>query len=70
MKLYFAPMEGITDGVYRRVFHEYFGGADKYFAPFLSPSGDFRAAAVRSGRAVYRRAAAAGAGNRNARARF
>ena len=42
MKLYFAPMEGITDGVYRRVFHEYFGGADKYFAPFLSPSGDFR----------------------------
>ena len=42
MKIYFAPLEGITDGIYRQVFNEYFGGTDKFFAPFISPSADFR----------------------------
>ena len=41
MKLYFAPLEGITDGIYRRVFQEHFGGVDKYYAPFISPTADF-----------------------------
>lgn len=38
MKLYFAPMEGITDTIYRRIHHEFFGGVDKYFIPFISPT--------------------------------
>lgn len=37
MKYYFAPMEGITGYVYRRVHHKYFPGVDKYFTPFISP---------------------------------
>ena len=37
MKLYFAPLEGITGYIYRSVFHQNFGSADKYFIPFLSP---------------------------------
>ena len=37
-KIYFAPLEGFTDAVYRRVHHACFGGADKYFMPFISPS--------------------------------
>lgn len=35
MKFYFAPMEGVTKYVYRNAFHEFFGGADKYYAPFV-----------------------------------
>ncbi len=38
MKLYFAPLEGFTDAIYRRVHHACFGGVDKYFMPFVSPS--------------------------------
>ena len=38
MKYYFAPMEGITDSVYRRLHHKYFPGADAYYMPFLSPT--------------------------------
>ena len=38
MKVYFAPMEGFTDAVYRRVHHQMFGGAEKYFIPFISPT--------------------------------
>ncbi len=34
MKIYFAPMEGITDGVLRRAHHEIFGGVDVYCLPF------------------------------------
>ena len=36
--IYFAPMEGVTDAVYRRVHHAHFGGVDKYFIPFISPT--------------------------------
>lgn len=42
MKYYSAPLEGITKSLYRRVHHKYFPGADKYFAPFLSPTHDYR----------------------------
>lgn len=38
MRYYFAPMEGITDSVYRRLHHEFFGGVDRYYMPFLSPT--------------------------------
>ncbi len=33
--LYLAPMEGLTGYIYRNVFHELFGGADRYFTPFI-----------------------------------
>ena len=38
MLLYCAPMEGLTDAIFRRVHAEVFGGADKYVTPFLSPN--------------------------------
>lgn len=40
MRVYFAPMEGITGFLYRKAHHRHFGGADRYYMPFLSPSGD------------------------------
>lgn len=42
MKYYFAPMEGITDYIFRNIHHHYFPGADKYFTPFFSPTCDGR----------------------------
>ncbi len=38
MRCYFAPMEGITDSIYRRLHHKYFPGVDRYYMPFLSPT--------------------------------
>lgn len=38
MNYYFAPMEGLTDSVYRRLHHQYFGGVNRYYMPFLSPT--------------------------------
>lgn len=38
METYFAPMEGVTDYIYRRAHRKYFPGADRYFTPFLSPA--------------------------------
>ena len=38
MRCYFAPMEGITDSIYRRLHHKHFGGVDRYYMPFLSPT--------------------------------
>ena len=38
MLYYFAPMEGITGYVFRRIHRECFPGMDKYFTPFLTPS--------------------------------
>ena len=38
MRIYFAPMEGLTDSIYRRLHHEYFGGVDRHYMPFLSPT--------------------------------
>lgn len=37
MKLYMAPLEGITGYTYRNAYHTYFAPADKYFTPFLTP---------------------------------
>ena len=38
MCYYFAPMEGLTDSIYRRTHHKYFPGVDRYYMPFLSPT--------------------------------
>ena len=38
MKIYLAPLEGITSYVYRNAFSMIYGHVDKYFAPFISPS--------------------------------
>ena len=38
IRYYFAPMEGLTDSIYRRAHHTYFSGVDRYYMPFLSPT--------------------------------
>ena len=38
MKVYFAPLEGITGYIYRNAYEKLYGHVDKYFAPFISPS--------------------------------
>ena len=38
MQYYFAPMEGLTDSIYRRIHHKYFPGVDRYYMPFISPT--------------------------------
>lgn len=38
MDIYFAPLEGVTDVIYRRVHHSCFSGVAKYFIPFISPT--------------------------------
>ena len=39
MKLYMAPMEGITNHVYRQAYLHHFGQIDRYYMPFLSSTG-------------------------------
>ena len=38
MNYYFAPMEGLTDSIYRREHHRFFGGVGRYYMPFFSPT--------------------------------
>ena len=38
MNIYLAPMEGITGYIFRTAQHQHFGGIDKYFTPFITPS--------------------------------
>lgn len=33
-----APLESLTDAVFRRVHHQLFGGVEKYYIPFVSPT--------------------------------
>lgn len=40
MEFLFAPMEGVTGRIYRRVHAHFFPGVSRYYAPFFSPSGD------------------------------
>ena len=35
MKCLFAPMEGITDSVFRRAHAAFFGGIEEYYIPFI-----------------------------------
>jgi len=49
MELSFAPMEGITYSIYRRLHAELFPGAERYYAPFIAPdsTGRFKAGSLR-----------------------
>ncbi|HJD04167.1 MAG TPA: tRNA-dihydrouridine synthase family protein [Candidatus Mediterraneibacter caccogallinarum] len=38
MKVYLAPLEGITGWICRNAIKECFGGFDKYFVPFIKPN--------------------------------
>ena len=38
MHIYFAPLEGLTDHVYRSLHRKYFPGVDRYYTPFFSPT--------------------------------
>ena len=38
MRYDFAPLEGLTDSIYRRLHHKYFPGVYRYFNPFFSPT--------------------------------
>ena len=38
MEICFAPLEGLTDSIFRRIHHTYFPGVDRYYMPFLSPT--------------------------------
>ena len=38
MFYYFAPLEGLTDYIYRRVHRKFFSGVNRYYMPFLSPT--------------------------------
>ncbi len=40
--IYLAPLEGITDQIYRSAFLKYYGGTDRLFTPFLSPDSSQR----------------------------
>ena len=38
MRYYFAPLEGLTDSIFRGLHSKYFSGVDRYYTPFLSPT--------------------------------
>ena len=38
MKIYFAPLEGVTTYIFRKAYNDIYGHEDKYFSPFLSPA--------------------------------
>jgi len=38
MNIYFAPLEGVTDVVYRRTHAACFSGVERYYIPFVSPT--------------------------------
>lgn len=40
MRIYLAPMEGMTGLLYRQVHSRCFGGVDRYYMPFISPGQD------------------------------
>ena len=42
MKHYAAPLEGMTNYMWRRIHARIFGGADRYFTPFVSPNATFK----------------------------
>ncbi len=38
MRLYLAPLEGVTGWQYRRLVAKHFGSVDRYFTPFITPA--------------------------------
>lgn len=41
-KLYLAPLEGVTDSIYRNTFLKFYGGVDKVYTPFISPNSTYK----------------------------
>lgn len=38
MKIYFAPLEGVTGYIFRNTYSTIYGSVDKFFSPFVAPS--------------------------------
>lgn len=38
MKIYFAPLEGVTTNIFRNAYNEIYGNIDKFFSPFITPA--------------------------------
>ena len=38
MDFYLAPLEGLTDSIYRQLHSKFFPGIDRYYTPFFSPT--------------------------------
>ncbi len=38
MNVYFAPLEGLTDSIYRKLHNRFFPGIYQYYTPFFSPT--------------------------------
>ena len=38
MRIYCAPLEGVTTYIFRKAYYEIYGNVDKFFAPFISPA--------------------------------
>jgi len=38
MKIYFAPLEGVTTYIFRNAYSEIYGHVDRFFAPFITPA--------------------------------
>lgn len=48
MEIHFAPLQGYTDSIFRKLHTEFFGGVDKYYTPFIRVErGDFRKKDIR-----------------------
>ena len=35
LKIYMAPLQGLTEAPYRNAFEKHFGGVDVYYTPFI-----------------------------------
>lgn len=54
MNIYFAPIQGYTEDLYRRIHHELFGGVEEYYTPFVRlEHGDLRQKDVRDVKPEY-----------------
>ena len=42
MKTFFAPMEGMTDSLFRQAHHDLFGAVSAYYIPFIRLTGDLK----------------------------
>lgn len=42
MRYYFAPMEGITGQLFRQVHYQFFPSLDRYYMPFMAPTGEHK----------------------------
>ena len=40
LHFYLAPMEGVTDSIYRQIYSRMFAPFDRYYMPFFSPTAE------------------------------